>query len=439
MTLRAFRAAVLHCLADPGTALDTPAVEYFADGLLLVQDGRVVAVGPATELLPQLPTAAVLTEYRDKLIVPGFIDTHCHYVQVDVIAAYGEQLLTWLEKYTFPAERRFADPAHAQAIAEVFVQEMLRNGTTTALIMGSVHAHSADALFSVAERQRLRVIAGKVMMDRNCPDYLRDTAESGYSESKTLIERWHGRDRLLYAVTPRFAGSSTPAQLRRSRDLLDEHPGVYLHTHLSENRAECAWVAGLFPDSKNYLDVYDHFGLVRERAVFAHSIHLADSERARLGATGAAVAFCPACNLFLGSGLFDLQAADAHGMRVGLGSDIGGGTTFSLLKVMDSAYKVAQLQSQTLTPYRALYLATLGGARALYLDDRIGNFAPGKEADFVVLDPAATPLLARRSHASRTAWEQLFALIVLGDDRSVAATYALGAQVYPAPEQCGAT
>lgn len=434
MTLRAFRAAVLHCLADPGTALDSPAVEYFPDGLLIVQDGRVAELGPAAELLPRLPAATPVTDYSGKLIVPGFIDTHCHYVQVDVIASYGEQLLTWLEKYTFPEERRFADPEHAREVAEVFVAEMLRNGTTTALIMGSVHAHAADALFSVAERLRLRLIAGKVMMDRNCPDYLRDTAESGYADSKALIDRWHGRDRLLYAVTPRFAGSSTPAQLSRARDLLDEYASVYLHTHLSENRAECAWIAGLYPDSKNYLDVYDRFGLVRERAVFAHSIHLSDSERARLGETGAAVAFCPACNLFLGSGLFDLHAADAHGMRVGLGSDIGGGTTFSLLKVMDSAYKVTQLQSQTLTPYRALYLATLGGARALYLDDKIGNFTPGKEADFVVLDPAATPLLARRSAACATLWEKLFVLIVLGDDRAVAATHALGERVYPALE-----
>ncbi|MDX1604620.1 MAG: guanine deaminase, partial [Candidatus Competibacterales bacterium] len=355
---------------------------------------------------------------------------HIHYVQTDIIASHGEQLLEWLQRYTFPVERAFADPAHAAACADFFVDELLRHGTTTALVLGSVHAHSVDAVFEAAQRRRLRLIAGKVLMDRHCPEDLRDTPATGYAESRALIERWHGRDRLAYAITPRFAPTSSPAQLDQAARLAHEYPDTYIHTHLAENRAEVAWVAELFPEACSYLDVYARHGLLRERSVFAHGIHLDDDDRARMAAAGAAIAFCPTCNLFLGSGLFDLAAADAAGVRVGLGTDVGGGTTFSLLQVLNEAYTVARLQGQGLTPWRALYLATLGGARALYLDERIGSFTPGREADFLVLDPAATPLLARRTGSARSLAETLFALIMLGDDRAVAATHVLGEPVW---------
>ena len=297
---------------------------------------------------------------------------------------------------------------------------------TTAMVFATVHPQSVDAFFDAARERGARMIAGKVMMDRNCPEFMRDTAQSSYDDSKALIARWHGRDRLLYAVTPRFAPTSSERQLELAGRLLDEHPGVYLQTHVAESRAEVAWAAELFPWSRSYLDVYDHFGLVRERAVFAHCIHLDDADRARMGASGAAMSFCPTSNLFLGSGLFDADAARRHGVRLGLGTDVGGGTSFSMLRTQDEAYKVAQLRGSPMTPLSAFYHATLGGARSLYLDDRIGNFSRGKEGDFIVLDPAATPLLARRMKNAPTLPERLFVLMMLGDDRVVAATYLMG-------------
>jgi guanine deaminase len=427
-TLQAFRGSLLHCLNDPGghNSIDNAAVEYFEDGLLLVADGRIEKTGPAAALLADLPDDIVIEDYRGKLIVPGFIDCHIHYPQTDLIASYGTQLLDWLETYTFPTESRFADSEHAAEAAGFFIDELLRNGTTTALVLGTVHPQSVDAIFTAAGRRNLRLMAGKVLMDRNCPEYLRDTPDSAYGDSKALIERWHGQDRLLYAITPRFAPTSSAEQLQRAGQLAAEHPDTFIHTHVAENRDEVDWVARLFPESRSYLDVYDRFGLLRERAVYAHCLHLDREDRRRVAQTGAAMAFCPTANLFLGSGLFDLAAARELGVRVGLGTDVGGGTSFSQLRVLSEAYKVLQLQGQTLAPLQALYLLTLGSARALYLDDKIGSFATGKEADFVVLDPAATPLLARRMKTAGDITEKLFALIMLGDDRVVAATYVLG-------------
>ncbi|CAD5110511.1 guanine deaminase [Zestomonas carbonaria] len=428
-TLKAYRAAILHSLADPAEVGVENSYQYFEDGVLLVDDGRVVEVGPAERLLPKLNGVEV-REYRDALITPGFIDTHIHYPQTGMIASYGEQLLDWLDTYTFPTERQFADKAHAADVAGIFLKELLRNGTTTALVFGSVHKESVDAFFEAAEKLDLRMIAGKVLMDRNAPDYLTDTAESGYADSKELIERWHGKGRLHYAVTPRFAPTSTPEQLELAGKLFAEYPDLYMHTHLSENRKEIEWVKELFPERSGYLDVYDHYRLIGQRAVFAHGVHLCDDECRRLAETGSAVAFCPTSNLFLGSGLFDLEKLEQHGVRVGLGTDVGAGTSFSQLQSLNEAYKIMQLQGKKLDPFKSLYLATLGGARALYLDHRIGNFSTGKDADFVVLDYLATPLLAYRMQQARSLEERLFALTILGDDRVVKETFAAGRSVH---------
>ena len=428
-TPKAYRAAILHSLADPAVVGVDASYEYFDDGLLLVEDGLVVQVGHAADLLLKLKGLEVV-EYRDALITPGFIDTHIHYPQTGMIASYGEQLLDWLNTYTFPTEQQFADQAHASDVAGIFLKELLRNGTTTALVFGSVHKQSVDAFFEAAQGLNLRMIAGKVLMDRNAPDYLTDTPESGYADSKELIERWHGKGRLHYAVTPRFAPTSTPEQLALAGQLYREYPGLYMHTHLSENRKEIEWVKELFPERKGYLDVYDHYQLIGARSVFAHGVHLCDEECKRLAETGSAVAFCPTSNLFLGSGLLDLQALEQHGVRVGLGTDVGAGTSFSQLQSLNEAYKVMQLQGKKLDPFKSLYLATLGGANALYLDDKIGNFECGKDADFVVLDYRATPLIAYRMQQAKTLAEKLFALTILGDDRAVKETFAAGQSVH---------
>lgn len=426
----AYRSAILHSIADPAQVGVEQSYQYFEDGLLVVEDGRIKALGEAKSLLPGLDAGVEVHEYRDALITPGFIDTHIHFPQTGMIASYGEQLLDWLNTYTFPTEKQFADKAHAADVAGIFIKELLRNGTTTALVFGTVHKESVDAFFEAAQALDLRMIAGKVLMDRNAPDYLTDTAEAGYADSKELIERWHGKGRLHYAVTPRFAPTSTPEQLELAGKLYAEYPGLYMHTHLSENRKEIEWVKELFPERKGYLDVYDHYKLIGQRSVFAHGVHLCDDECKRLAETGSAVAFCPTSNLFLGSGLFDLQKLEEHGVRVGLGTDVGAGTSFSQLQSLNEAYKVMQLQGKKLDPFKSLYLATLGGARALYLDDKIGNFQAGKDADFVVLDYKATPLLDYRMQQAKSLPERLFALTILGDDRTVKETFAAGRSVH---------
>lgn len=421
----AYRSSILHCLSDPGESADPSAVEFFDDGLLLVDDGKIVEVGDAQTLLSQVGDTP-LTEYPGKIIVPGFIDCHVHFPQLDIIASYGEQLLDWLNRYAFPEEQRFADRAYAEEVAGAFLDELLRNGTTTALVFGTVHAHSADVIFEAAKARNMRIIAGKVMMDRNCPESLRDSPESAYAESRELIERWHGQDRLGYAITPRFAVTSSDEQLRAAGRLAGEFPEAWVHTHLAENTAEIDVVRMQFPTHRSYLDVYDQFGLLRERSVFAHCLHLDDEDRRSMAKKGGAAAFCPTSNLFLGSGLFDLHAMRAANVRCGLGTDVGGGTSLSLLRTASEAYKVLHLQDQSLPATRSLYLATLGAAEALYLEDKVGNFESGKDADFVVLDPAGSSLSDRRTRAASSIDEKLFAITMLGDDRHIAATSVAG-------------
>lgn len=426
----AFRASILHLLGDPGDNLNSEQIEYWEDGLLLIENGYIIAVGDAEAMLLELPDDCELTEYPNQLIIPGMIDTHVHYPQTDIISAYGEQLLEWLETYTFPTEQQFSDPEHALDVTRFFLNELLRNGTTTALVFGTVHPESVDSFFQVAEQLNLRMIAGKVLMDRNCPEYLQDTPEQGYQESKTLIEKWHGKGRLSYAVTPRFAPTSSSEQLTKAAQLLKEHPDVYLHTHVAENPDEVKWVNELFPESRSYLDVYQQHGLLRPRSVLAHCIHLDEQDKQCMAKTGSAAAFCPTSNLFLGSGLFDLKGFREHNIRIGMGTDVGGGTSFNMLQTGSEAYKVTQMRGEKLSAFQALYLATLSGAKALYLEDKIGNFETGKEADFVVLNFASTPLIERRMKSTKTLHEKLFALLMLGDDRSISATYIMGKQAY---------
>ena len=423
---QAFRASILHCLSDPGESSVDSAYEYFEDGLLLVDNGNVVAAGDAGQLLGALSEVTELVDLAGKLIVPGFIDCHVHCPQLDIIGSYGEQLLDWLHRYAYPAEARFADPDHAREISRVFIDELLNNGTTTAMVFGTVHTHSADAIFEAAEARDMRLIAGKVLMDSNCPRELMDDPVSAYNDSRALIEKWHGRGRLGYAITPRFALTSSEQQLTAAGKLAREFPEVWVHTHLAENAEEVRQIASQFPSSRSYLDVYDQFDLLRERAVFAHCLHMDEQDRACMASKGGSAAFCPSSNLFLGSGLFDLDAMRKANIRCGLGTDVGGGTSLSLLKTASDAYKVLHLQDHALPPMQALYLATLGAAEALYLDDCIGNFLPGKEADFVVLDPNATSLTARRMAAAETIEESFFALLTLADDRHVAQTYIRG-------------
>jgi len=426
---KAFRASILHCLGDPGEHADPAAVEYFADGLLIVEDGHVAALGEAQQLLPGLAEDIDVTDYRGKLIVPGFIDCHVHFSQVDIIGSYGGQLLDWLERYAYPAEEAFADSEHASAVAGFFVDELLRNGTTTALVFATVHPQSVDAIFEAADKRGMRLLSGKVLMDENCPEALRDDPESAYTESRQLIEKWHGRNRLAYAITPRFAVTSSEAQLKAAGKLAQEFPDVHVHTHLAENLDEVELIAQQFPWSRSYFDVYEQLGLARERSVFAHCLHLDDTDRKRMAKLGAAIAFCPTSNLFLGSGLFDLRAAQDHGIRVGVGTDVGGGTSLNMFRTLSEAHKVLHLQGQSMPGFKALYLATLGAANALYLDDKIGNFAAGKEADFVVLDYEGSSITRRRLAQSQDIAEKLFALITLGDDRSIAATHVMGNSV----------
>ena len=426
-TVQAYRASLLHFHADPAFAEQS--YSWHQDGLLVVRDGRIEAAGDYAALAATLPPGVEALDYRGKVIVPGFIDTHLHYPQTDMIASPAPGLLPWLETYTFPTERRFEDPQHARSVAEFFLDELTRCGTTTAVVYCTVHPASVDAFFEASEARNLRMVAGKVLMDRNCPDFLRD-AEGQIGDSEALINKWHKRGRALYAITPRFAPTSSEAQLRLTGELAGSYPDTFIQTHVSENRDECDWVRQLYPDSRSYLGVYEDFGLMRPRALFGHCIWLDDEDFARMAATGSAAAVCPTSNLFLGSGLFDFEKADGAKALLSLGTDVGAGTSFSMLQTMNEAYKVARLKGSYLPALRMFYLATLGAARAMDLEGTIGSFAAGAEADFVVLDPQATPLLARRSSHCESLEEQLFALALLGDDRVIRATYAMGVKVH---------
>jgi len=428
--MHAYRAAILRFDAQ-GQA------DFDKDGLLVVGDDgasateRVLAVGPYEAVAPRFP--GLLAEHLPgRIIAPGFVDLHVHYPQIDVIGSPASGLLPWLENYTFPQESRFADPAHAAQVAQFFVTELLRNGVTTALTFATSHPASVDAFFTEARRRRMRLIGGKVLQDRHSPDGVRDQTEQSLRDTEALIQRWHGVDRLGYAITPRFAPSCSAAQLHGAGELAAHYPSVWVQSHVAENKDEVAWARDLFPDARSYLAVYDGFGLMRPRSVYAHCIHMDAADRALMRSTGAAAAVCPTSNLFLGSGFFDYAAADLAGLRYGLASDVGGGTSLSPFRTMLAAYYVAR-EGQTktglsLSPQQLWWQHTAGAAQALGLDGVIGNLLPGCEADFVVLQPRCTSLLERRTADARDLDALLFAMIVLGDDRLVERTVIANAR-----------
>lgn len=430
MALTAYRSKILHYLSDDQDSSGFKA-EYFDDGILVVdsESGTVQKVGAAEALLPELEGIEVV-QYENKLLMPGFIDTHIHYPQVDVIASYGEQLLDWLNNYTFPTELTFKDKEVARETADFFLNELLKNGTTTALVFGTRFKESVDAFFEASHELNTRMICGKVMMDRNAPDDLCDTPQCSFDDSQALIDTWHEKGRQLYAVTPRFAITSTREQLEKAGELMKNNPSVYMQTHLSENKDEIAFVAELFPERASYLDVYDHYGLLGPRSVFAHGVHLDDTDYKRLAETESSVSFCPTSNLFLGSGLFSLEDAEKFNMPVSVATDVGGGTSFSMLQTLNEAYKICQLRNYSLAPQKAFYMATLGNAKTLQLEDKIGNFESGKEADFVLVDLESTPLMARKQSKCNTLDEVLFSLMMLGDDRAIDETFVAGKKVY---------
>ncbi|NNE79522.1 MAG: guanine deaminase [Silicimonas sp.] len=413
--------------SDPFSA-GWESVRHDARGGLLIEDGRIAAVGHSDDLRADNPTARV-TDYGDRLILPGFIDAHVHYPQTAIIASWGKRLIDWLNTYTFPEEMRFGDPEYARNAARQFFDLSLAQGTTTVASYCTIHPESVDAFFAEAQARGLCAIAGKTCMDRNAPDGLRDTAQSAYDDSAALLNRWHGKDRLIYAITPRFSPTSTPEQLKALGALWADHPECPMQTHLSEQLEEIDWVASLFPEARDYLDTYESAGLIGPGALFGHAIHLGERERARIKETGSALVHCPTSNTFIGSGLFDLGGLKGEGQTVGLATDTGGGSSFSMLRTMAAAYEVGQLRGRATHPAELLWLATEGSARALRLEQRIGRLAPGMDADLVVIDLASTPVIAQRAARANDIWEAVFPTIIMGDDRAIAEVRIMGEPV----------
>ena len=434
----AIRGPALTYTGDPFLSGLAATMRYESDAIIAMEDGKITHFGPARDVRDALPPGTTVENLgKDTLTMAGFIDCHVHYPQTQMIGAFGGQLTDWLNRHTFVAEQQFADPEHAREAARVFLRECLRAGTTTASVYCTVHPQSADAFFEESEALGTRMIAGKVLMDRNAPDALTDTPQKGYDESKALIGKWHGKGRQLYAVTPRFAPTSTPEQMAVTGALWNEHPGTYLQSHIAETRDEAAWVASLYPDRSGYLDVYDHYQLLGKRAIYGHGIWLTEAELQRCHETGTAIAHCPTSNFFLGSGYFNVANAKkaARPVRVGLATDLGAGTSFSMLQTLNEAYKAAQLNGCALASGHAFYLATRGSAQALYLEDTIGSVAPGMEADLVVLDLKSTPIIEYRMRYCTDLAEALFVQMTMGDDRAVLATYVAGRRAYSRPTQ----
>lgn len=423
--MKIYRARLFTPVSDPFTKGVESSFVTHDDGFLAIDDGRIATVGPWAEH----PDGDVVDLGRQALISPGFIDTHLHAPQLEMIGSYGGHLLEWLNRYTFPTEAKFADPQYARRVAQAFFAELLRNGTLCALVFSTIHAEATDIFFDEAERRGFRGIIGKTMMDRNAPPYLLEKPRDSYDQSRSLLKKWHNRGLLRYAVSPRFAPTSTPELLEAAGALKKEFPDAYVQTHISENRNEVQWVHELFPEAE-YADVYDRYGLLSERTVLAHGVHLTEEELDLLSRRGARIAHCPNSNLFLGSGLFRLHRVIESGVLVGLGTDIGAGTTPSMFTAMADAYKVQQVQNVSLSPYQLWYMATLGGARALSMESETGSLERGKSADFVVLDLQATPLIALRSERASSLEDLLAGLIFMGDDRVVSRAFIAGREVW---------
>lgn len=428
MTETLIRGRLLSFRAAPQHITDTDSYQYEVDGAVLVENGLIIASGAYAQVKEKASDAALEVDHRPHLIMPGFIDCHVHFPQMQVIGSYAANLLEWLNTYTFPEECRFVETAHAERIATHFFDEFLRQGTTTAVAYCSVHKTSADAFFAESARRGTRMIAGKVMMDRNAPQGLLDTPQSGYDETRELIESWHGRGRNMVAITPRFAITSTPEQMERTQALAYEFPDLHIQTHLSENREEIDFTTSLYPESIDYTDIYARYGLLGKKTLFGHAIHLSEREADALSESGSVAVHCPTSNLFLGSGLFPLKAIQRREkpVRVAVATDIGGGTSYSMLRTMDEAYKIQQLLGERLNPLESFYHMTLGNAKALSLADKIGTLEPGTEADLVVLNASATPAMALKMEAVTTLTEELFLMQTLGDDRVVMETYVAG-------------
>ncbi len=401
------------------------AARHETHGAVLVEDGRITATGPAETLRAAHPQARV-TDYGRALISPGFIDAHAHFPQTAIIASWGKRLIDWLNTYTFPEEMRLSDPAYADIIAARYFDLTLAQGTTTTCSFATIHPTSVDAYFTQAQKRGLRALTGKTCMDRNAPEALRDTAQSAYDDSRALLEKWHGRDRLSYVITPRFSPTSTPEQLEALGALWAEHPDCLMQTHLSEQTDEIAWVRSLYPGARDYLDTYEAHGLLGPRGLYGHAIHLEPREKDRLREVDASLIHCPTSNTFIGSGLFDMAGLMAAGHRIGLATDTGGGSSFSMLRTMAAAYEIAQLRGTALHPSQLWWLATQGSARALHLDDRIGSLAPGMEADLTILDLASTPAIAQAAARAGDIWQAIFPTIMMGDDRAIQAVWVGG-------------
>jgi guanine deaminase len=410
---------------------DLSSYDFREDGALLIEAGVIIAAGDHADIRKLASGDVVEIDHRPNLIMPGFIDPHLHFPQMQVIGSYAANLLEWLNTYTFVEEQRFADIAHGQRIAVKFFDELIRHGTTTAAAYCSVHRASADAFFAESLRRNMRMIGGKVMMDRNAPSGLRDTPQSGYDDTKAVIADWHGKGRNLVAITPRFAITSSPAQMEMAQSLAREHPELHIQTHLSENKAEIHLTEALYPEALDYTDVYARYGLLGPKSLFGHCIHLSEREADAMSESGSVAVFCPTSNLFLGSGLFGLKRLSGRDkpVRIAMATDIGGGTSYSMLRTLDEGYKVLQLQGERMTPLESFYRITRGNAEALSLEDRIGALEAGHEADLVVLDARATPAMALKMEVVRTLPEELFLLQTLGDDRAIVETYVAGKPV----------
>ena len=433
MTPLLIRARLLSFKRAPQSIDDSASYFYEDDGGLLIEDGLISACGTFADIKARAPADCTEIDHRPHLIMPGLIDAHVHFPQMQVIASYAANLLEWLNTYTFPEECRFVESAHAARIATHFFDELLRNGTTTAAAYCSVHKASADAFFAESLKRGTCMIAGKVMMDRNAPQGLLDTPQMGYDETRAVIEQWHGKGRNHVAITPRFAITSTPEQMEAAATLAREYPNLHIQTHLSENLDEITYTCELYPDAKDYTDVYARYGLLREKALFGHAIHLSDREADAMSDAGAIAVHCPTSNLFLGSGLFPMRKFQNREkpVRMAVASDVGGGSSYSMLKTMDEAYKIQQLLGERLNPLESFHMITLGNAEALSLQDRIGTLEPGTDADLVVLNAASTPAMALRMETVTTLAEELFLLQTLGDDRAVVETYVAGTASKP--------